>query len=102
MRTLWQIIKAWFKWHNHWDDLCNRCGECCYIRYEGTDGNVIVNYNEPCIHLDTETHLCRIYPERFEKCSYCGKVNLYVALFYPTLPNDCAYRKTFRVWEHKN
>ncbi len=102
MRTIWQIFQAWLKWHNHWDDLCNRCGQCCYVRHLGENGEVIVDYFEPCEYLNTKTHLCRVYPERFQKCAYCGKVNLWVALFHKTLPEDCAYRQTFRVWEHKN
>ncbi len=96
-----QVIRAWLKWHKNWDDLCNKCGKCCYIRFVDSDGVVIVNFDAPCDHLDTETHLCKIFPHRFEVCSYCRKVGLWVALTNPTLPNDCAYRQTFRPWEQK-
>ncbi len=93
------IIKAYLKWRDNWDDLCDCCGRCCYIRHVDKDGNVIIDYSAPCVNLDTETHLCRIYPERFEKCAYCGKVGLWTALFNKTLPKDCAYVKTFRLWQ---
>ncbi len=98
---LLQIFREWLKWHRNWDDLCHQCGKCCYIRNVTRDGQVVIHYNEPCVHLDPVTHLCRIYPERFKKCSYCGKVRLWTALFNSTLPPDCAYVETFRVWRKK-
>ncbi len=38
----------------------------------------------------SETHLCKVYENRFRKCNHCGKVNLFVALFHPTLPLEVA------------
>lgn len=124
MKMLWSIFKAWLKWRKDWDSLCNRCGKCCYSRSACAKGKVVIHYDSPCENLDietpprqgsaaeragqsenaarwsgSETHLCKIYKDRFRKCNHCGKVNLFVALFHPTLPNDCAYRKTFRLWE---
>ncbi len=96
-----RIFRAWLKWRNNWDDLCNRCGKCCYIRTLDKDGRVRILYSEPCMYLDTKTHMCTIFPDRFKICKFCGKVNLRVALFHPTLPEDCAYRKTFRLWDKK-
>lgn len=95
------VIKSWFKWHKNWDELCNKCGKCCYARSVFTGGLVAVHYNSPCENLDTETHLCKIYKDRFKKCDHCGKVNLFVVLFNKTLPNDCAYVVEFRPWEKK-
>ncbi len=94
-----RIFKAWLKWHKNWDGLCNQCGRCCYTRSQGKNGEVIIHYNSPCENLDPDTHLCRVFDDRFRKCDHCGKVNLYVALFHPTLPKECAYRKTFRLWD---
>ncbi len=91
-----RIIREWRKWHKNWDDLCRRCGKCCYRRSLAKGGEVIIHYSAPCPFLDEETHLCRVYPERFEKCPYCRKVNMWIVLFNPTLPNDCRYRTTFR------
>ncbi len=99
---LLRIIKEWLKWRKDWDSLCSRCGKCCYSRTAAAGGRVIIHYNSPCENLDTESHLCKIYKDRLHKCNHCGKVNLFTALFHPTLPNDCAYRQTFRLWEKNN
>lgn len=91
-----RTIQNWLKWRNDWDSLCNRCGKCCYSRSRRPDGRVVIHYNRPCVYLDTETHLCTIYDDRFRVCKSCGKVNLFTALCHPTLPEDCAYARTFR------
>ncbi len=93
------IFKAWLKWHKNWDDLCNRCGKCCYARSLGKNGEIIINYDTPCDYLDTHTNLCTVYEERFYKCKECKKVGLFIVLFNPTLPKDCPYLQTFRLWE---
>lgn len=98
---LFQIFKEWLKWRKDWDSLCNRCGKCCYARSVRRGGRVVIHYSSPCENFDTETKLCKIYEERFKKCDHCGKVDLYTALFNPTLPKDCAYLKTFRLWERR-
>lgn len=102
VKMLWDIFKTWLKWRKDWDSLCNRCGKCCYSRSAWAKGKVAIHYDSPCENLDVETHLCKVYKDRFRKCNHCGKVNLFVALFHPTLPNDCAYRQTFRLWEKGN
>ncbi|MCD8308612.1 MAG: hypothetical protein LUD19_02060 [Clostridia bacterium] len=91
-----RTIKLWRKYHKNWEDLCTRCGKCCYRRSAGKDGEVIIYYNHPCENLDTKTHLCRVYEDRFKKCNHCGKVNLFTALYNPTLPKDCPYVQIFR------
>ncbi len=96
-----RILKNWLKWRKDWDSLCNRCGKCCYERSEWAKRLVSVHYDRPCKYLDEETHLCKVYNDRFRKCDRCGKVTLFTALFYPLLPNECAYRKTFRLWDKK-
>ncbi len=96
-----QIWREWRKWRNNWDDLCKQCGKCCYRRSIGSGGEVIIHYSMPCENLNLETHQCTVFHERFRKCDHCGKVGLMTALFHPTLPDDCAYRQTFRVWESR-
>lgn len=96
---LFRILKVWLHWRKDWDSLCNRCGKCCYTRSIRPDGEVIIHYNTPCKHLDTETHLCKVFDDRFHKCNHCGKVSLLTALFEPSLPKDCAYVQTFRLWD---
>ena len=83
------------KWRKDWDALCNRCGKCCYTRMPSLSG---IRYSDPCVFLDLQTNLCRVYENRFREYSYCGKVNLFHALFNPFMPPDCAYVKTFRRW----
>ncbi len=108
LHRLWERIKMpfvifalWLKWRKNWDDLCNHCGKCCYARSVGAGGRVIIYYSDPCENLDTETNLCKIYEDRLRKCNHCGKVDLHTVLFNPTLPKDCAYLQTFRLWEQK-
>ncbi|MCD8206577.1 MAG: hypothetical protein LUD72_01425 [Bacteroidales bacterium] len=96
-----RIFRAWLKWRKNWEDLCTCCGKCCYVRHTAPDGQVIIDYARPCEYLDTVTKLCRVYPERFQRCSHCRKVTLWVSLFNPTLPNDCPYATTFRLWKKK-
>ncbi len=91
-------IRQWRTWRGRWDDLCRRCGKCCYARHAMPGGEVLVNYDAPCDNLNTETNLCEVYDARFEKCAYCRKLTLRTALFNRTLPDDCGYVQAFRVW----
>ncbi len=97
-----RILREWWKWRKDWESLCKCCGKCCYVRFVCKNGEVIIDYNDPCEYLDTQTQLCRVYEDRFHKCDCCGKVTLLTALFNPTLPNDCAYVETFRLWKKKS
>ncbi len=97
-----RILREWWKWHKNWDELCNCCGKCCYERRVTKNGTLIIDYFHPCENLDPETKLCRIYPDRLTKCSHCGKVTLFTALFNKTLPDDCPYVQTFRLWKNRN
>ncbi len=86
----------------YWEDLCHKCGKCCYVRYRGPTGKVHVCYDRPCEYLDTKNKICRVYDKRFEKCDHCGKIYIWTALFHPTLPEDCGYVETFRFWKKEN
>jgi len=83
-----------------WEDYCNRCGLCCYVRHRGKRGEVIVEYSSPCEYLDEETHLCTVYESRFKECPECRKVTLFHALFSPYLPPTCGYVRRFRFWRN--
>lgn len=98
--TLNRIFDEYKKWRNDWDSLCNRCGKCCYIRAVSKSGEVVVDYSSPCEFLDTATQQCRVFENRFTKCAHCGKVNMFHALFNPSMPPDCAYVRTFRLWKN--
>ena len=79
-----------------WDDVCDRCGRCCFEREVADDGSVEVNYAAPCEFLDLETHECRVYPQRFDACDRCHRLTPATALFSPHLPPECAYVREFR------
>lgn len=98
MKTLCSTIRDYMKWRNNWDDLCDKCGLCCYARFVSLTGKVTIKFSEPCEFLDEKTHLCSVFENRFHKCSTCGSVNILQALFNPSLPPSCAYSKTFRKW----
>lgn len=90
-----RTFKLWRKWRKNWESICNCCGKCCYSR-SVINGRLVIYYNSPCVNLDTKTHLCRVYEDRFKKCGNCGKVNLFTALYNTTLPEDCPYVQIFR------
>ncbi len=94
-----RILREYLKWRKNWDDLCNRCGRCCYSRSVTARGEVIIHYECPCQYLDTEKKTCRVFDRRFKTYSSCQKVNLFRALFHRSLPTECAYAKTFRLWK---
>ncbi|RHR25597.1 hypothetical protein DWX43_17385 [Clostridium sp. AF19-22AC] len=94
-----RIWDEYRKWRGNWDDLCSHCGRCCYARSVSYDGEVEIDFSSPCEFLDEETRLCRVFEDRFRKCPTCQKVNLFRALFHRSLPVNCAYARTFRLWK---
>ncbi|WP_321391712.1 YkgJ family cysteine cluster protein [uncultured Desulfuromusa sp.] len=73
-----------------WEDICERCGRCCYEKYEYR-GKIFYS-DTPCKYLDTKTHLCRIYHQRFKLNPEC--VCLSPELVKTgILPEDCPYVK---------
>jgi uncharacterized protein len=74
----------------NWEDICTRCGKCCYEKLDLGAG--LIQYtDEPCVHLDTETKLCKVYETRHEAQPDCISLteDLVRNLFW--LPPDCAY-----------
>ena len=74
----------------HWEDICDRCSLCCYEKAVWDDV-LVVDLSRPCEFLDTETHLCTVYEDRFRKCGRCCRVHPFRAIFSPALPQSCAY-----------
>jgi len=91
-------MKEYLYWRKRWDDLCNRCGLCCYSRSRTRKGEVVVDYNRPCKFLNKTTRLCNVFKERYKRNGNCRSVNFWCALFHPYLPPTCAYVKTFRLF----
>lgn len=81
---------------DEWENLCERCGLCCYERTVCDDGEMTIDLNAPCEFLDVETNLCTVYPERFDRCPACTKITLRMAASKYFLPPTCAYRRLFR------
>ena len=50
---------------DQWEAICKRCGRCCYEKVD-LGGGIIHYTDEPCVHLDTETNLCKVYDKRDE------------------------------------
>lgn len=73
-----------------WEAICNQCGLCCHEKVV-LDDALIIDPDSPCSFFDTETRLCKVYEERFEKCPRCQKVGLKKAMFSPALPAGCGY-----------
>lgn len=89
------VLRKYREVKPQWEQLCHRCGQCCYER-SFENGHLLVEQNCPCEFLDTETKLCVVYPYRFEACERCTKVTLRHALSPRYLPETCAYAQTFR------
>jgi len=73
----------------HSQDLCRRCGRCCYAKVIA-DGEVYYT-NLPCPYLDTATNLCTVYERRHEVNPDCLTVEEGIKL--GVFPADCPYVK---------
>lgn len=72
-----------------WEDICLRCGLCCHEKVIKDD--LLIFLEDVCEYHDSRTGLCKVYPERFAKCSRCQKVTPLKAMFSPYLPPTCGY-----------
>ncbi len=95
MVKLLRDIATLIKVHKSWEDVCSRCGECCFERELHDDGMLVTDYASPCRFLDLETARCTVYERRFEMCSRCHRVTPLIAMRGRQLPETCAYRKLF-------
>jgi uncharacterized cysteine cluster protein YcgN (CxxCxxCC family) len=68
-------------------NLCRKCGRCCYAKLRVRDEMVYTTV--PCPHLDEETKLCRAYERRFEVNPDCLSVEEGIRL--GVFPADCPY-----------
>ncbi|MBJ94379.1 MAG: hypothetical protein CMP23_07840 [Rickettsiales bacterium] len=74
--------------HHQWEELCNRCAECCF-ESEWVGGRW-VSTDVPCRYLDLETRNCKVYGARFEAEPQCNKVDP-SAVLRGMLPESCSY-----------
>ncbi len=73
-----------------WEEVCDRCGRCCYEKYEYR-GKIFYS-DTPCQYLDTKTNFCRIYSQRSELHPDCARLTPEL-LRSGILPDDCPYVK---------
>lgn len=92
---LFAALKMYLFDQQAWEEICERCGLCCYEREVSEDGTQAVNLSAPCEFLDVESNLCTIYLERFERCDRCHKITPRDVLSRYTLPPTCAYKRRF-------
>ena len=80
---------------DRWDDVCDRCGLCCFERVVYDDGTIEVDLTAPCEFLDEESRTCTVYEHRFRACRECHRVTPLIAVSKRFLPPSCAYRRLF-------
>ncbi|MHC4713761.1 MAG: CxxCxxCC domain-containing protein [Planctomycetota bacterium] len=69
------------------DQLCRRCGRCCYAKIDFEDE---VYYTDiPCPYLDTQTNLCTVYEKRFDMNPRC--LTAEEGIILGVFPADCPY-----------
>ncbi len=73
-----------------WELLCDGCGKCCLNKIEIK--RKIYFTNTYCRFLDTNSCLCKIYANRFQKVNDCRDINISAIREKPRwLPKTCAY-----------
>lgn len=77
-----------------WEELCDRCGVCCFEKFEDDRGNILFT-RTPCRYLDVVTRLCKIYDRRFEINPECVKLSPDLIEKLHWLHEGCAYMKAF-------
>lgn len=78
-----------------WEELCHRCGLCCFEKFENDSGAIFYTQT-PCRYLDVVTRECRIYERRFEINPECVKLTPELAASLPWLHDDCGYRNRLK------
>ena len=73
-----------------WEGICERCGRCCYEKYDYR--GKIYYTDTPCQYLDTTTNLCRIYRQRSKLHPECAQLTPELVKA-GILPSDCPYVK---------
>ncbi|SHI43296.1 hypothetical protein SAMN02745165_00026 [Malonomonas rubra DSM 5091] len=78
--------------NQHWEQICQRCGECCFEKKIDKKGTVLTT-SVPCRFLDIHTRNCRIYHQRLQAEEDCIKLTPDNLAGLDWLPLNCAYRK---------
>jgi len=75
-----------------WEQLCRRCGECCFEKWVEEDGTVHPT-RIACRHLDIVSRHCRVYHKRFDVGEGCLQLTPSVVAGLRWLPDHCGYRQ---------
>jgi uncharacterized cysteine cluster protein YcgN (CxxCxxCC family) len=75
-----------------WEELCERCGLCCFEKIEDDHGNIFFTQT-PCRYLDIVSRLCKIYGRRFEINPDCVKLSPGLVGSLRWLHDQCGYIK---------
>ena len=78
-----------------WEEICSRCGQCCFNKIIKDDGSVYVT-PIPCRYFDIATRGCKVYHKRFETGEECIKLTPELVRSAAWLPKDCAYVKLLK------
>ena len=73
-----------------WEEICERCGRCCYEKIEYRER--IFYTNKPCPYLDIAGKRCRIYQQRDRLQPDCVRLTPEL-IAAGVLPADCPYGK---------
>jgi uncharacterized protein len=73
-----------------WEKICRKCGKCCYEKVD-LGGGLVKYLDEPCVHLDTEKKVCKVYENRGEAEPDCITLTEELVRYFHWLPEDCAY-----------
>lgn len=76
----------------NWENLCYRCGECCFEKKIDAKGTVHAT-SVPCRFLDIHSRDCRIYHQRLQVEEDCIKLTPTNLCALDWLPENCAYKK---------
>lgn len=71
-----------------WEEICDRCGRCCYEKYDYR-GKIFYT-KKPCQYLDLETNECKVYFERSKYQPECAHLTPEL-VNAGILPDDCPY-----------
>jgi uncharacterized cysteine cluster protein YcgN (CxxCxxCC family) len=80
---------------NEWENICERCGLCCFEKIEDERGNIFFT-RTPCRYLDVVTRECRVYERRFAVNPECVKLTPELVGELRWLHDGCAYRKALK------
>jgi uncharacterized cysteine cluster protein YcgN (CxxCxxCC family) len=75
-----------------WENLCHRCGLCCFEKAIDGKGRIIET-QVPCRQLDIHTRECRVYEHRQQIEYDCIKLTPEKVANLKWLPESCAYRQ---------